>query len=246
VLRRRAVKLRLLFSSSAFVISCVVACSSSTDPSPSSPVTPPDETPTQDDSGAPAQESGASDAAKDSGITGECAKTFGNALTEGFGRIDGLVYAVQKPSDTQCVLPNSDHLVLQVLMNGAVYRMVVNVLNTRAGQDPKIRYAALPHAMLAPAYAEGWHTKLTLDYATTLDAHVAAFTPYEMNELVAKAASELVIGAPVSVYATSGKDRPESAHLVHRNKNQEDGAIVVGPTSASPKFLLFHFPDQTF
>jgi hypothetical protein len=183
------VKLRLLFPS-AFFVTLVVACSTSTDPSPSAPVTP-EETPPED-SGAPVADSGGTDAGKDSGITGECAKSFGNALTQGFGRIDGLIYAVQKPSDTQCVMPNSDHLIVQVLMKGAVYRMVVSVLNTRAGQDPKVRYAAFPHAALAPAFAEGWHTGLALDYVTTLDAHVAAFTPYEMNELITKTASELV------------------------------------------------------
>ena len=92
-------------------------------------------------------------------------------------------------------------------------------------------------AVRVQAFAEGWHKAQTLDYAATLDAHNSAFAPFTLAELVTKISAELTIGAPVSFYATSGKGRPESAHLVHRNKNQQDGAIVVSPTSASPKFL---------
>ncbi len=235
---------RLPFVTSAALAVIIVACSGSSEPIEPA-ATPPVETPAED-CGTAADATPVDSGAETGGITGQCASTFGNALTEGFGRIDGLIYAVQKPSDTQCVFPNKDHLIVQVLMNGAVYRMVVNIESDRAGQDPKVRYAVFPHAMPAPAFAEGWHANLKLDYPTTLDAHNAAFTPFTLAELVTKISAELTIGAPVSVYATSGKGRPESAHLVHRNKNQEDGAIVVGPTSASPKFLLFHFDKQTF
>ena len=190
----------------------------------------------------------AADAGEDAGLAldGICAKTFGDQLTAGFGRIDGIVYAVQKPSDAACVMPNSDHLVLQVLVKGAVYRMVVNVVSDRAGQSPEVRFGRLPHALPAPAWSEGWHTDAPLDYVKTLGATSASgFAPKPMNDLVAALATELVVGAKVSVYATSGNGRPESAHLVHRNKANADGAIVVAP-AASPTFLLFHFDNQTF
>lgn len=75
--------------------------------------------------------------------SGKCADMFGSALTAGFGRIDGTIYAVQKPSDTTCTFSNADHVILQVLMNSAVYRLVVNVQSDRAGADPKIRIAVL-------------------------------------------------------------------------------------------------------
>jgi len=179
----------------------------------------------------------------DSGLTGKCADTFGDKLTVGFGRIDGIVYAVQKPSDTSCALPNDDHVIVQVLMNGAVYRLVTNVLSN--GVDPKVRFAMLPHALPAPAFAEGWHTGLTLDYPTTLDVHNDDFAPFTMDELVAKIAAEVKVGDKVSIYAQSGKDRPESAHKIHRDKSSQDGAIVISPTG-TPKFLLFHFDEQVF
>jgi hypothetical protein len=184
------------------------------------------------------------DDAADSGVlTGVCADTFGNALTASFGRIDGVVYAVQKPSDKQCAMPNDDHVIVHVLMNGAVYRLVTNVQSTSG--DPKVRFTTLAHALPAPAWAEGWHAGVTLDYPTDLGAHNADFTPYAMNDLVDKIAAEVHVGDKVSVYGESGDGRPESAHNIHRTSNGHDGAIVVDPTG-SPEFLLFHFDEQVF
>lgn len=221
------------------------ACSSSSSASPG-PATEVDaEAPSEEDASVSSDDAGAADAAPDAPpITGECAASFGNGLTEGFGRLDGVVYAVQKPSDKQCVMPNDDHLVLQILWAGGVYRMVVNVLAN--GADTKVRYGVFPHALPAPAFAAGWHTQVALDYVTDLGVHVGeGFESLEMDPLVDAIAKELTPGAPVAVYATSGAGRPESTHLIHRNKSKQDGAIVVSP-NASPKFLLFHFATQTF
>lgn len=230
----------------AFALLGVVACSSSK----SSTDTPlPDPGPA--DAAVTADADPGADAASDAPVdafvpTGKCATVFGSALTAGFGRIDGIVFAVQKPSDTTCTFPNSDHVILQVFMNGAVYRLVVNVQSDRAGADPKIRIATAPHALPAPAFAEGWHLAAPLDYVTSLGAHSdATFTALTLDDATAKIAAEVKVGDPVSVYGTSGDGRPESAHLIHRNETNEDGAIVVTPTT-SPKFLLFHFDNQTF
>lgn len=112
-----------------------------------------------------------------------CASAFGSALTEGFGRIDGIVYAVQKPTDKTCTFPNGDHVILQVLMNSAVYRLVINVQSDRATADPRIQIATMPHALPAPAFAEGWHAAAPLDYVTSLGAHAdASFTPLTLEE----------------------------------------------------------------
>lgn len=171
---------------------------------------------------------------------------FGSELTDGFGRIDGTLLAVQRPSDTDCAMPNDDHLIVQVLVHGAAYRMVINVLSDgRNGTDTRLRFADVPADLPAPPWEEGWHLGVSLDYPDTLGVHVADFTPYAMDELVEEVASRLTLDAPISIYATSN-DRPESAHLVHRNGRDEDGAIVVDPTGASPRFLLFHFDGQEF
>ncbi len=223
----------------------LVACSGS---SSSNAATPADDAGGADDgANADLDASSAADAPADAWKpTGLCATTFGSALTEGFGRIDGTVYAVQKPSDTTCTFPNSDHVILQVLMNGAVYRLVVNVQSDRAGSDPKILIATLPHALPAPVFAEGWHTDAPLDYVTSLGAHSdASFTALTLADATTKIATDVKVGDSISVYGTSGAGRPESAHLIHRNAANADGAIVLTPT-ASPQFLLFHFDNQTF
>jgi len=146
-----------------------------------------------------------------------------------------------------CVFPNSDHVIVQILIDSAVYRMVVNVQRDRSGVDPKIRVGTVAHALPAPAFAEGWHLGAPLDYVTTLGAHSTdpSFSPLTLADATAKIAGELKVGDPVSIYAESGAGRPESTHLVHRNATNRDGAIVVDPTT-TPKFLLFHFENQTF
>lgn len=248
---RRRIAARSQWRASMRTLSAVLAFAAC---SPSASVDGPPPPTASSDGGAPdgsateaeAEAGAPDDGGDDSGLTGKCADEFGSALTEGFGRLDGVVYAVQKPSDTACVMPNKDHVVVQVLMGGAVYRMVVNVESDR-GLDRRVRLAEVrSKALPAPAFGEGWHAGVTLDYAATLDAHSDDFTPFTMDELVARIADALVVGAPVSVYATSGAGRPESTHLIHRNKTDADGALVVAPRSASPTFLLFAFDGQAF
>src|SRR5262247_3992728 len=65
-----------------------------------------------------------------------CASTFGTALTNAFGRLDGTILAVVMPGNMRCAMPNSTHVVLQVTTNGAAYRMVINVLSTSS--DPHV------------------------------------------------------------------------------------------------------------
>ncbi|MFO0755578.1 MAG: hypothetical protein U0359_03765 [Byssovorax sp.] len=173
----------------------------------------------------------------------DCASTFGDALTNSFGRLDGTVLAVVQPSNPTCAQPNGTHLVLQVLMGGAAYRMVVNVKSDSG--DPDVYYQALPHAMPAPAWADGWHTGVGLDYANDLGVHAdASFTQHTMLELVQIVTDAISLGSKISVYATSSGGA--SAHLVHRNGSNHDGAIVIDPDGASPTMLLFHFDNQSF
>jgi hypothetical protein len=74
-----------------------------------------------------------------------------------------------------------------------------------------------------------------------------------MGELVAAVTSRIDLDARISVYAsTSGGS---SAHLIHRNVDptdggaatpNQDGAIVLAPDSASPRYLLFAFLEDDF
>lgn len=170
-----------------------------------------------------------------------CASTFGTALTSAFGRLDGTILAVVPPDHPTCPMPNGTHVVLQVTMANQAYRMVINVLST--SPDPHVWLGETDAPLAGEPWSEGWHPGVALDYVTTLGVSKSQFT--EAGELAAIARLEdaLVIGAHVSVYATSSGGA--SAHLVHRNLTDHDGAVVINPESA-PHYLLSAFPEQTF
>lgn len=170
-----------------------------------------------------------------------CASTFGNALTAAFGRLDGTILAVLPPGNTTCAMPNGTHVVLEVTMNGAAYRMVINVESTSS--DYHVWLGETDAPLAGEPWAEGWHPNVALDYVTTLGVSKSSFV--ESGELgaVGRLENALVIGAHVSVYATSSGGA--SAHLVHRNVTDQDGAVVIDPESA-PHYLLSAFPEQTF
>ena len=183
------------------------------------------------------------DAAPDVDKSATCAATFGSSLTDAFGRLDGTVLAVVPPNDQACALPNSTHLVLQVVMNGEAYRMVVDVHST--SNVPDVLFDEIDAPLADGAWSEGWHAGVALDYVGTLGVHSDAFTSMSMDDVVAKITSEIDLGAHVSVFATSAGE-PNSAHLVHRNLTNQDGAIVVRPESGTPHWMLIRFDEQTF
>ena len=176
-----------------------------------------------------------------------CASTFGTALTNDFGRVDGTVVAVIPPGEMRCPLPNSTHLVVQVRFNGAVHRMVTALKSNRG--DPVIRYGRTTHSLIGPAFSEGWHTGLSVDYVTDLGLHagMAPFSAVPLEWLWPQIANDINIGDEISFFAaSSGGATAASAHLTHRNGNNRDGAIVLNPRSANPTWLVFHFADQSF
>lgn len=55
-------------------------------------------------------------------------------------------------------------------------RGVFTVVNVKSdGADPDVFFRTLPHALPAPAWAEGWHTGLKLDYVADLGVHADAW-----------------------------------------------------------------------
>jgi len=195
------------------------------------------------DDAATIDESDATDAAIDVDKSASCAASFGQAIgAVGFARFDGTIVAVVPPDDQACAEPNSTHLVLQIQAQGAVYRMVIDVDDKAA--PGTIHTAEIQHALLGGAWADGWHS-VPLDYVGDLAEHAGSFTSTDTASAVAWATAPLAIGAHVSVFATA-QGEADSAHLVHRNFTNQDGAIVVDPESASPTWLLFAFSDQNF
>jgi hypothetical protein len=172
-----------------------------------------------------------------------CVGTFGNALTSPFGRIDGTVVAIVKPTDQQCPMPNSDHVIVEVKMNGDVYRMVVNVESDQG--PPDVYFLEKAGTLPAPKWSEGWHLNAPLDYVADLKAHSTDFTTYDITLLSDLVTRKIPLNGKVSVYAAT--DGGSSAHLVHKNDGTNaDGAIVIDADTDAPEFLLFHFDEQVF
>ena len=194
---------------------------------------------------APAPDAAPTDAPPDAiDKSATCAPSFGSALTNAFGRLDGTVVAIVPPNDQACAEPNMTHLVVQLRMGGAVYRMVVDVLSNQG--DPDVGFFELDHPLVGAAWADGWHTGVALDYPTDLALHSTQFTAMAQADLVAKITGELALGAKLSVFATSAGEA-DSAHLVHRNTvAEQDGAIVIGPDTASPHWLVMKFDEDSF
>lgn len=167
-----------------------------------------------------------------------CASTFGSLFTKSNGRADGKLVAVVRPSDTQCALFNGTHVVLQLSILGHLQRLVVSVKG--------VGVTSVSSKLVGPAYAEGWHTNVNLDYVSDLGAHSDDFALVSMDKAVDFICKPLSLGAPVSVYAYSEGSYPASAHQIHRNDKYPDGAIVMDPTSAKPTYLLFRYASQVF
>ncbi len=163
--------------------------------------------------------------------------------TPGFGRLDATLVAVVPPNDHACADLNSTHLVIQGEMNGDVDRMVVDVLSNQG--SPDVWFYELDAPLVGEPWAEGWHTDVPLDYATTLGLHSTQFTEMTETPLVTAITNELTLGAKVSIFATNGSTEPDSAHLIHRNTTNQDGAIVLSPDGA-PHWLTMRFDEDVF
>jgi len=250
----RALLFPLLVS---LLFTSTLACSDGSEPTHAGPPPGVPSVPSADDGGSAVQDGGAGslpDGAADASPTpstndgaidkaATCAKTFGGELTTSFGRLDGTVLAVIPPNRRGCPYPNSDHVTLHVTMGAHAYRVLVNV-SSATSVDPRVQYFETTTAGLAgDPWSEGWHTGATLDYASSLRVHAASFTPLELDALAARIYDAIPVGAKISVYAT-GFDAT-GAHDVHRRGSGSDGAIVLDPDT-SPRWLLFHFDNQTF
>ena len=124
------------------------------------------------------------------GKASACASTFGSALTNAFGRLDGTILAVVEPGNMACAMPNSTHVIIEVTANGAAYRMVANVLSTSS--DPHVWLDEIDAPLAGVPWAEGWHPGIALDYVTTLQVSKTAFTQADQAAAVARFETELV------------------------------------------------------
>ena len=140
------------------------------------------------------------DASADSASTGTCAPSFGDELTNAFGRIDGVVTAVVPLDDRLCAGAVVQYVDVEVKAHGKIYQLLVDVESDR-GADRRVRYEELAHALPSPAWSEGWHAAMDLDEAVTLGPHDTdvGFAPYASADLAKKLASVIAIGTKVSI-----------------------------------------------
>jgi len=171
-------------------------------------------------------------------MQGTCTRSFGAGMSSTYGRLDGFVWSVVPSTDHRCV-GDSNHIHLQIKMNGNDYNIAVTVVDTNGGDVFFLeRDLALPSG-----WSEGWHPSPTpLDYVQ-LGLHANDFSAVPSSALQQKIEAELATANHISVFTTGfGTD---GGHLVHRN-NGTDGAIVLQPLSPKPHVLMFRFATQTF
>lgn len=174
-----------------------------------------------------------------------CTTTFGHSITAQNGRLDGVVRAVILPGDKQCRSDN-DHVIVQIDAGGVTYPAWVNVESNVANVDPQIRFAELRAPLVFGAWSEGWHPLPgQLDYPTTLGVHTSSFTVMPKATIAAHIAELVPEGAEVSVFF-EGFSTADGGHKVHRNGYGKDGALVVIEKNGQPRWLLFHFSQQSF
>ena len=173
-----------------------------------------------------------------------CTKSFGSGLSPAHGRLDGYLVSIVAPTVHTC---NGDdhHVHLQVAAGGAVYDVAVNILSDQAtGTAGDVLVDELDAPLAGSEWIEGWHTPVALDYVITLGLHATAFTAKGPDELAAQLEQELAAVNHISVYGTGYG--PDGMHLIHRNKTNQDGALVLYPTTGAPRYIAFHFATQTF
>ncbi len=167
-----------------------------------------------------------------------CSNTYGTTISNGFGRLDGLLVAVVDPGARNCNGDN-DHIHLQIFANNKIFDVAINVAGSA---DVLTATRELP--LTGTPWKEGWHTGFALDY-TALGLRSSDFTASTQAALVATLKAELANVNHISVYALGYTDGT-GVHLVHRNGFNNDGVIVTQPLSRPAKWRMFRFSDQTF
>lgn len=156
-----------------------------------------------------------------------------------YGRLDGFLVAVV-PLDYRGCQGDDDHLHLQVLVDGKIYDIAVNV-----GAD--VHSQTFDRALFAPAWSEGWHpdgsSDIFVEY-TGLGLHSDTMPLPGTTALVQAMTADLAYANHISIYAIGYG--PDGAHLVHRNGGGRDGLIVTHPLAGVAHARAFSFTDQSF
>jgi hypothetical protein len=125
-------------------------------------------------------------------------------------------------------------------MNGAIYNIAITAVDP---QNVDFLEKDVAQIGTPATWSEGWHTGASLDYVA-LGLHAADFAPTPSATIESALKSELAKANHISVFTTGFG--PDGGHLVHRNGNGHDGAILINPLSPTPHAFFFHFASQSF
>jgi len=174
-----------------------------------------------------------------------CTSHFGAALPSSgtFGRMDGYLVAIVAPGSTSGCNDDSSHVHLQIKVNGSIYDIAIDATNSQTNTDD-VHTGTLDMSMPSgPAWAEGFHTGITIDYPS-LGVHSSTLPLQTKAQVVSAITTDLASVNHISIYTTTyGGD---GAHLVHRNGSGHDGVVVTEPLSTPSHLRLFSFSDQSF
>ena len=166
-----------------------------------------------------------------------CTSQFGSALSTSYGRLDGYLVAIVQPGGGGCSA-DADHVHLQVLANGAVYDVAVNVGSSGADD-----VHTTTRELAFPPWVEGWHTNVAEDYVS-LDIHSMDIPLGTHQANAAALTADLANANHISIFGTGYG--PDGAHLIHRNGSGHDGFVITEPLSSPSHARLFSFTSQTF
>ena len=168
----------------------------------------------------------------------QCTSNWGTALSAKHGRLDGYLVSIVPPSSTSGCNDDSSHVHLQVMMQGAIYDVAVDI----GKSADNIYYLSKKMPLTNGVWTEGWHTTDGLSYASLgiSSADFAKLSPTVASSTVEQALAKV---NHISVYGTGYS--VNGMHLIHYQSGK-DGAVVLEPQSATPQFLLFRFSSDTF
>ncbi len=167
-----------------------------------------------------------------------CTNQLGTALSNDvYGRLDGVLVAIVQPGGSNCNA-DDDHLHLQVLTNGAVYDIAVDIGSSTANDGH-----TTTRELAFPAWSEGWHPGVIEDYVS-IGVHSTDLPNEPHLQIASEITADLVTVNHISIFATGYG--PDGAHLVHRNGEGHDGFVVTEPLSSPSHARLFSFSSQTF
>ena len=168
-----------------------------------------------------------------------CTSELGSALKGSFGRLDGTVVSIVDPGGSSKCNGDSSHLHIQVLMDGDVYDVAVNV-------DGGYWYQADVPLPGSP-WSEGFYED-SLDYEKTLGVSSTKFTAISQSALTTQLEQQLATVNHITTYGTiyTGSDAGSGMHDIHHESTNKDGAIFLRPLSSPAHMLLFRFAGDTF